>query len=336
MSGTEQFPPPVNPNDLGRGPMVMGITWTFTGLAVITTGLRLYVRKHVGPRLASDDWLMLFAASFQLVNQIFVSIAYHYGMGKHTQTCTYPTSLSICSSGSAMSAITCVCIFVQIDPVQGLWNPFLPNITSWSPHIVQDMMFLTQALYALADLAFVIIPIIIIWRLKMDMSRRLGLAVLMGMSLFTCAMSIMKGVSAISTTASSDPSYEATLSLLWATLEQAFVVLLGNVAPLRPLFGLSIPLIRTVTDLYASLLGRTSQTGSKASTIGSTTGYRNGAYHNIEINTHKLGKFHAVSHEVNGSVEAGSIRTPVGNGQVLRTNDFTVVYPGSDVSTDRR
>lgn len=53
------YPPPQNTENLGCGPLVMGLTWTFTGLAIITTLLRLYVRRRIGPRLAVDDWLML-------------------------------------------------------------------------------------------------------------------------------------------------------------------------------------------------------------------------------------------------------------------------------------
>jgi beta-lactamase regulating signal transducer with metallopeptidase domain len=59
MASTPVFPPPVNPDDPGRGPMVIGITWTFSGLAVITTILRLYVRKRIGKYWSADDWLML-------------------------------------------------------------------------------------------------------------------------------------------------------------------------------------------------------------------------------------------------------------------------------------
>jgi len=67
MSNKPTFPPPRNPDDLGRGPMVMGLTWTFTGLAIVTTLLRFYLRKRIGPRPAADDWLMLAAmASFPI------------------------------------------------------------------------------------------------------------------------------------------------------------------------------------------------------------------------------------------------------------------------------
>jgi hypothetical protein len=56
------FPPPVNPSDLGRGPLVMGVTWTFSGLALIVVFVRFWVRVTVSKKLSVEDWLMLVAA----------------------------------------------------------------------------------------------------------------------------------------------------------------------------------------------------------------------------------------------------------------------------------
>lgn len=61
MASPADIPPPRNPDDLGLGPVVMGITWTFTALASISTALRLYTRKRIAPHLAIEDWLMAIA-----------------------------------------------------------------------------------------------------------------------------------------------------------------------------------------------------------------------------------------------------------------------------------
>jgi len=82
------FPPPVNPDDLGRGPLIMGLSLAITVVALVAVGLRLYVRKTVVKHIASDDWLMLLALAFHLVSVGFVSVAYHHGMGKHDASLT--------------------------------------------------------------------------------------------------------------------------------------------------------------------------------------------------------------------------------------------------------
>jgi len=87
-----------------------------------------------------------------------------------------------------------------------------------------------------------------------------------GVYLFACAISIMKGVSAIPAPSGIDATYSATLSLLWATLEQAFVILLDNAAPLWPLTRLHIPLLSSLAESMDSLLGRASKNTSKATT----------------------------------------------------------------------
>ncbi len=55
------FPPPVNPDDLGHGPLIVGITWAATGIAIIAVALRFYVRKALVRVIDWDDWIMLVA-----------------------------------------------------------------------------------------------------------------------------------------------------------------------------------------------------------------------------------------------------------------------------------
>lgn len=185
----------------------------------------------------------------------------------------------------------------------------------WSP--------LTSGLasYAFADLAFVIIPIYIIWGLKMDLNRRLGLIGLVAMSLFLCAMSIMKGVTAVDSIGGGDATYAATLSLLWALLEQSCVILLGNVVPLRPLVTLGGPFIQAITASLASLINRTSWS-TRGSTGSKSSGRRNAAYEDLEM---KAGTVHAIS------PSEDSIKSLV-DGRVRRTDEFDVVYSNADVS----
>jgi hypothetical protein len=50
--------------------------------------------------------------------------------------------------GVVMNAVTCICIFVQVQPVEAFWNPFITTtVTSWNPRIVQNMMFSAQCEY---------------------------------------------------------------------------------------------------------------------------------------------------------------------------------------------
>ena len=101
MSG---FPPPIDQGNLGRGPMIMGLTWTFTALAAIAATIRLIVRQKVHKHCGLDDWIMFLAAVrsylsvrwhnpdefqvLQVVAEALIAVSYHYGMGKHDHSLT--------------------------------------------------------------------------------------------------------------------------------------------------------------------------------------------------------------------------------------------------------
>lgn len=51
--------PPIHPEDLGRGPLVMGVTWSLSGLAIIIVAMRFWVRIAVTQGTKLEDWLML-------------------------------------------------------------------------------------------------------------------------------------------------------------------------------------------------------------------------------------------------------------------------------------
>ncbi|RYP91001.1 hypothetical protein DL770_002917 [Monosporascus sp. CRB-9-2] len=79
----DQIPAPVSPDDPGRGPLIMGLTWIFAGLAIIATCMRFYIRTKLAHGLVVDDWLMWAAAACNIVSQAFVTVGYQYGLGKH-------------------------------------------------------------------------------------------------------------------------------------------------------------------------------------------------------------------------------------------------------------
>ncbi|RYP43262.1 hypothetical protein DL768_010004 [Monosporascus sp. mg162] len=70
-------------NDPGLGPTVMGLTWTFTSMAVIIVAFRFRVRRKVVRLVTADDWIMLIALICQLVYQACATVSYSYGLGRH-------------------------------------------------------------------------------------------------------------------------------------------------------------------------------------------------------------------------------------------------------------
>ena len=52
----------VNPSDSSRASLVIGLTWTLSGLACIIVGARFWVRIVVIKKVMVEDWLMVVAA----------------------------------------------------------------------------------------------------------------------------------------------------------------------------------------------------------------------------------------------------------------------------------
>jgi hypothetical protein len=188
-------------------------------------------------------------------------------------------------------------------------------------------------MYTFSDLTYVLLPVMIIWNLHMDLHRRLGLILLMSVSLFTMAMSIMKTLVAQGSSKDTvDVQYNASLAVLWAGLEQTCVIIMGCVPPLRALLRLDIPIFSSIGSSLNSLIrrnrSRSSNSGKQSPSIAS---YDNpiGAYRNAEKSTPMLGLV-GLSHEALGPVatyhQDGSQQSFGSGNHVRRTDQFTISY----------
>ncbi|KAI1076746.1 hypothetical protein F5B20DRAFT_572600 [Whalleya microplaca] len=79
---------PVNPNDPGIGPLIMGLTWALTGLAIFTVSARIYYRRRYRSFGSSDDWFMISAVVLQIVYQACITVLVHWGLGKDSTNLT--------------------------------------------------------------------------------------------------------------------------------------------------------------------------------------------------------------------------------------------------------
>ncbi|KAJ8062111.1 hypothetical protein OCU04_008672 [Sclerotinia nivalis] len=372
MAAPLKFPPPVNPDDLGRGPMIIGLTWAFTGLAVIAVSLRLHIRKNITHVVGWDDWFMLASVILQVANQALITVSFAYGLGKHDMSLRQPDEMVnvlkwnwIASApGMLVSILARISIaillirlfgvhlwlkwyliiftalqtlvggliipftWVQDDPVSGLWNIYDPTVKHWDPRIVLYMEYLGQSMYTFSDLTYVLFPVIIIWGLKMPLRRRIGLVLLMCVSLFTMTMSILKVMVAQgSSHATTDVQYRASLGVLWSGMEQTCVIIMGCVPTLRSLTNMKFPGLTALSLSLSSLIGRNK---SKQSSLGND--HSGSGYRDLELNTHKLGQLGTKS-KTQGPVvtvypdgKQGSTQNLVTDNHVHRTDQFSQSY----------
>lgn len=321
------FPDPVNPDDLGRGPLIMGITWTFTAISLFALGLRFWVRITLTKLIHVEDWLMLLAGLFNLASQSIATVSFHWGLGKHDLDLTFEqrvnllkyvwiqtvpgvlssivARISICAllirifgtkiwfkwflivatTLQAVSAFLLIILnFVVVRPIEGRWNPTI-EAKRMDPSIPLYTAYTAGSLLAFGDLAYVLLPVMIVWKLKMPLRRKLGLCILLGLSLFTMSIAIVKviGAQGRPKAGNTDVLYRASLSVVWALIEQSFVIALGCVPPLTSARKLKLgPLVS-----FPSTLGKLVRSFGKGygSGSGDSTGelgqYSDAAYYEL-------------------------------------------------------
>ncbi|RYP62511.1 hypothetical protein DL771_009694 [Monosporascus sp. 5C6A] len=378
---------PINPQDPGLGPVILGVTWTLTSLCVIVIAARFYVRPRTSRLPGLDDWFMLAAGVLQLAFQGCVTKAYYLGLGKHDPSLTYDEMVMILKWSwisatpailvsitarisasillvrifgsrawfkwfmiiftglqTAIASLLVIVVWVQVSPIEGLWDPLIPA-RRWDTRIQLDLAYLTQALFSFADLTYVLFPVIIIWSLHMPLRRRIGLCLLMAMSLVTMVASIMKTVTSQGSNAT-NAQYNASKAVLWSALEQSFVIIMSCIPSLRAAMKLDfLSKLRSIGSSLSGILSRTgaSGEGTSKSTSNDRSFGNHAAYYDLEMNTDKLGHLGSPDHQ--GSQEAlgarsitcfkeGSTSSQRTGNQIRRTDHFAISYEGQAVANE--
>ncbi|CAG9950389.1 unnamed protein product [Clonostachys rosea f. rosea IK726] len=290
------MPAPVNPDDPGRGIWFMGLTWTLSILSLLAVAVRFWVRLTVTMIMYAEDWIMLFACLLNLAAQSLLTVAFHYGLGKHDQDLTFDQIVNtgkwiwmsytpaILSSATARISIMILLVRIfgpkhalkwlvivtttlsvaavvaqiitvwnQMKPVEGLWNPLAGAKLQFSPDIAMIEGNIIGALFAFGDLVYVLAPVLVVWKLNMPFRQKLGLCILLSLSLVTMGISIAKSVHA---TSSAGSLYGNTLGLFFAIVEQTIVIILGCAPPLSSVTKLKLPAtILSMSSMAKQLVG---------------------------------------------------------------------------------
>ncbi|KAM7188989.1 hypothetical protein V8F33_010323 [Rhypophila sp. PSN 637] len=149
---------------------------------------------------------------------------------------------------AVLGSLSIIFSMLQSNPIEGLWNPFVPA-RRWDPRVPHYMVYVGGSVYAFTDLTYALFPVMIIWRLKLPLHRRLGLCILMAGSLFSMGACIMRIVISHDLTL-----HQSAVGMLWALLEQCLVIALGSAPILASTRRLEI--VKSWTASIASLVDR--------------------------------------------------------------------------------
>ncbi|KAK7224666.1 hypothetical protein V2G26_012669 [Clonostachys chloroleuca] len=277
-----------------RGPVIIHTTWVLVALAIAITLLRVALRFKTSPRLSTHDYLMTLAMLLLVGSQAALTQAYYWGLGVHDEyivadptmpwidmlkwiristvpgvACSIIARVSVCFFlvnifgtkvwlkwwligntilVAILGIVSLALAWCQSDPVEGLWNTLLPA-KRMDPNILLVFTYVSGGIFAQTDLTFVLFPIITIWKLNMALRRKIGLCFLMAGSLFGMVSCIMRILTFRTATFS-----QSAEGVLWNSIEQSLVVILGSMPLLPAIQKLQIGFLSNISSSLFSLL----------------------------------------------------------------------------------
>ncbi|KAF2148147.1 hypothetical protein K461DRAFT_325065 [Myriangium duriaei CBS 260.36] len=141
----------------------------------------------------------------------------------------------IASYSTAVTFVQMIVTLTQCVPVQRLWYVAGPGSCPRQDFAAKFGYF-QGASAALTDTILALYPISIVWGLQASLRTKVGFCMLMGTGLLCTIASTIRTVYVKKLTQGGDVTTELATFLAWANTELWFIIILGSVPPLRPLF----------------------------------------------------------------------------------------------------
>ncbi|RYC59025.1 hypothetical protein CHU98_g7187 [Xylaria longipes] len=257
-------------------PGIIALAWILTTASTVVVGLRLWVRLYVRQKrgLNLDDFIVLITYALGIVNSIMVTIAAHWGLGKHQvtlldkpQNIVYAIKWAFIAEGPAILAsgfarISFAILLLGITPpARGkrtfLWSiialQFVADLAAvivsysqcqplaryWDPSTPGTCWKPTIQQYTGftqgLDVILAIYPASLFWSLNMKWEQKFYLSCIMGLGIVASVSSIAKTVNLKAFTETQDFTYALAQTALWWTTEVNLVLIAVSIPTLSPI-----------------------------------------------------------------------------------------------------
>lgn len=102
------------------------------------------------------------------------------------------------------AGVSVVLVFLQCRPTEKLWNTSVAG-SCWSPDILNDFSYWLSAYTTLTDIVLAVVPISVFWGLQMRYSTKFGVCIMMGLTLLSAVVTIIKATHLYLLTNQTDP-----------------------------------------------------------------------------------------------------------------------------------
>ncbi|KAL2840657.1 hypothetical protein BJY01DRAFT_249877 [Aspergillus pseudoustus] len=127
-------------------------------------------------------------------------------------------------------------IFLQCRPTRALWDHTIATADCWPQSVLYDFSYWVSAYTTVTDIVLAAVPISVFWKLQMRRSTKLAVCVMMGLTLLSAVVTVVKATYLPLFTDAEDPLYNVTPLVIWGLIEQNVVIVAACIPTLRPFF----------------------------------------------------------------------------------------------------
>ncbi|KAK8070077.1 hypothetical protein PG994_006693 [Apiospora phragmitis] len=134
-----------------------------------------------------------------------------------------------------LALISVIIVFKQCTPTEKVWNKQLPG-SCWSPDVLNDFSYFLSAYTTLTDIVLAIVPITTFWKLQMRTNTKVGVCIMMGLTLLSAIVTVVKATYLSLFNDQTDPLFDVVPLVIWGLIEQNVVIVAACIPTLRPFF----------------------------------------------------------------------------------------------------
>jgi len=147
---------------------------------------------------------------------------------------------------SAYTVAYVIAVSIVCGPVNAHWGSILHFAEVCPNRILYRNFFLgVSSIHVITDFIVLLLPIPMVWRLQVPLSRKFSLAALFGLGFVACIASIMRLANIPGVMSNFDLSWSAVMVVLWGQLEVAATIIAASAPGIRPLFNRSFRKLRS-------------------------------------------------------------------------------------------
>ncbi|KAF2148955.1 hypothetical protein K461DRAFT_271542 [Myriangium duriaei CBS 260.36] len=134
-----------------------------------------------------------------------------------------------------VNVVQIILLWTQCHPIAKLWDIILPGSCPGATP-ANNFSYFNGAVAVVTDVFLALYPTTMVWSLQLSHRTKIAFCVLMAGGLLPAVAGVVRTIYSHRLLVSTDVTHELVPFLMWSDTEMWFVMILGSLPPLRPLF----------------------------------------------------------------------------------------------------